>query len=69
VDHKLEGLERFVRAVHEVVKGLSRLLRRESLLDRERKADGVVGTDYLLLAKDHGRWIILQVLWQSPPPK
>jgi hypothetical protein len=27
------------------------------------------GTDYLLLAKDHGRWTILQVLWQSPPPK
>jgi len=27
------------------------------------------GTDYLLLAKDHGRWLILQVLWQSQPPK
>jgi len=27
------------------------------------------GTDYLLLAKQQGRWIILQVLWQSPPPK
>ena len=27
------------------------------------------GTDYLLLAKEKGRWTILQVLWQSPPPK
>jgi hypothetical protein len=27
------------------------------------------GTDYLLLAKEQGRWIILQVLWQSPPPR
>jgi hypothetical protein len=27
------------------------------------------GTDYLLLAKDKGRWMILHVLWQSPPPK
>ena len=27
------------------------------------------GTDYLLLAKDQGRWMIVQVLWQSPPPK
>ena len=27
------------------------------------------GTDYLLLAKEHGRWMIIAVLWQSPPPK
>lgn len=27
------------------------------------------GTDYLLLAKEGGRWMIVQVLWQSPPPK
>jgi hypothetical protein len=27
------------------------------------------GTDYLLLAKEQGRWMIVQVLWQSPPPK
>jgi len=27
------------------------------------------GTDYLLLAKDQGRWTIVQVLWQSPPPR
>ena len=27
------------------------------------------GTDYLLLAREHGQWMILQVLWQSPPPK
>jgi len=27
------------------------------------------GTDYLLLAKEKGRWMIIQVLWQSPPPK
>jgi putative lumazine-binding protein len=27
------------------------------------------GTDYLLLARDKGRWIILQVLWQGPPAK
>ena len=27
------------------------------------------GTDYLLLAKEGGRWMIIQVLWQSPPPK
>lgn len=27
------------------------------------------GTDYLLLAKEKGRWVILHVLWQSPPPK
>jgi hypothetical protein len=25
------------------------------------------GTDYLLLAKYQGRWMIRQVLWQSPP--
>ena len=25
------------------------------------------GTDYLLLAKQKGRWMILDVLWQSPP--
>ena len=27
------------------------------------------GIDYLLLAKQSGRWMIIQVLWQSPPPK
>jgi hypothetical protein len=27
------------------------------------------GTDYLLLAKLNGRWMITHVLWQSPPPK
>jgi len=27
------------------------------------------GTDYLLLAREGGRWMIIQVLWQSPPPK
>jgi hypothetical protein len=27
------------------------------------------GTDYVLLAKEKGRWMIVQVLWQSPPPK
>jgi hypothetical protein len=27
------------------------------------------GTDYLLLAKEKDRWMIIQVLWQSPPPK
>jgi hypothetical protein len=26
------------------------------------------GTDYLLLAKEDGRWMIIAVLWQSPPP-
>lgn len=26
------------------------------------------GTDYMLLAKQDGRWIITHVLWQSPPP-
>lgn len=26
------------------------------------------GTDYLLLAKQDGRWLITHVLWQSPPP-
>src|SRR5688500_3979568 len=25
------------------------------------------GTDYLLLAKEQGRWMITHVLWQSPP--
>ena len=25
------------------------------------------GTDYLLLARENGRWMIRQVLWQSPP--
>lgn len=25
------------------------------------------GTDYLLLARQDGRWMITQVLWQSPP--
>ena len=27
------------------------------------------GTDYLLLAKEKDRWMIVQVLWQSPPPR
>jgi Putative lumazine-binding len=27
------------------------------------------GTDYLLLAKQDGKWMITHVLWQSPPPK
>lgn len=27
------------------------------------------GTDYILLAKLEGRWMITHVLWQSPPPK
>lgn len=27
------------------------------------------GIDYLHLAKYDGRWMITQVLWQSPPPK
>jgi hypothetical protein len=26
------------------------------------------GTDYLLLAKYDGRWMISHVIWQSPPP-
>jgi hypothetical protein len=26
------------------------------------------GTDYLLLARFDGRWMITHVLWQSPPP-
>lgn len=25
------------------------------------------GTDYLLLAKQNGKWMITQILWQSPP--
>ena len=27
------------------------------------------GTDYLLLAKESGRWMIIAVVWQSPPRK
>jgi hypothetical protein len=27
------------------------------------------GTDYLQLARYDGKWMILHVLWQSPPPK
>lgn len=27
------------------------------------------GTDYLLLAKQDGRWMITHVLWQSPPSR
>jgi len=27
------------------------------------------GTDYLLLAREQGRWTILHVLWQGPPAK
>ena len=26
------------------------------------------GTDYLLLGRENGRWMITHVLWQSPPP-
>jgi hypothetical protein len=26
------------------------------------------GTDYLHLAKYEGRWMIVHVIWQSPPP-
>ena len=27
------------------------------------------GIDYLLLARENGRWMITHVLWQSPPPR
>ena len=27
------------------------------------------GTDYLLLARENGRWVITHVLWQSSPPR
>jgi len=27
------------------------------------------GTDYFHLAKQNGRWMIINILWQSPPPK
>jgi len=27
------------------------------------------GTDYLLLGRENGRWVITHVLWQSPPPR
>ncbi len=27
------------------------------------------GTDYLLIAKQNGRWMITHVMWQSPPPR
>jgi opacity protein-like surface antigen len=27
------------------------------------------GIDYLLLAKENGKWMITHVLWQTPPPK
>ena len=27
------------------------------------------GTDYLLMAKENGRWMITHGLWQSPPPR
>ena len=27
------------------------------------------GVDYVLLAKESGRWMITHVLWQSPPPR
>ena len=27
------------------------------------------GTDYLLMGKFDGRWMITHVLWQSPPPR
>lgn len=27
------------------------------------------GTDYMLLARENGRWVITHVLWQSPPPR
>jgi hypothetical protein len=27
------------------------------------------GVDYLLLAKYNGRWMITNVVWQTPPPK
>ena len=27
------------------------------------------GTDYLLLAREDGRWVITHVLWQSSPPR
>ena len=26
------------------------------------------GIDYMLLAKEDGRWVVTHVLWQSPPP-
>ena len=26
------------------------------------------GTDYLLLGKYDGKWMVVQILWQSPPP-
>ena len=27
------------------------------------------GIDYLLLAKQNGKWVITHVMWQSPPPR
>lgn len=33
------------------------------------KLTAVWGTDYFLLAKLDGRWMIMQVLWQTPPGK
>ena len=33
------------------------------------KLNAYWGTDYLLLGKYDGRWMITEVLWQSPPPQ
>jgi hypothetical protein len=33
------------------------------------KVSALWGVDYMLLAKYDGRWQIVQILWQSPPPK
>lgn len=33
------------------------------------KLTAVWGTDYFLLAKLDGKWMIMQVLWQTPPGK
>lgn len=40
------------------------------VLDQTASAKVVAdwGVDYLLLAKTDGRWMIRQILWQSPPP-
>jgi hypothetical protein len=41
------------------------------VLDRtaSAKLTAAWGTDYLLLAKTDGRWMVTHVLWQSPPPR
>ena len=69
-----EGFMRYAAGVREGrTKTPANAPREVQLLDVQDQTAAVKvtawwGTDYLLLARLDGRWMITHVLWQSPPP-